>query len=341
MKRKFTIVSAFLFCLSLAVAGCGAKDPFAGFEVPGYQAAPDTIFTDDTAANGLEGSAMYVDATVGASGKIGEYDSLTFTTSKGDLSLMDSALGSNWASLEEGQKIRAYFFYLGTSPITQTPSGMFVYGIDPANIPAEPPTILATMYDILGDGGAAGHPTAAPTPTPEPTPAPTPTVFEGKGDKILEDINLNGQMCTVHFTTKSSRHTAVKFHPASGSYDLLVNTVDPYDGYTLIMESGRLEITCSGSWTVEIAPLSTTDQTSFSGKGDFVTPILKAPVDAWKITHSGKSNIIVKQIGSTDSDLLVNDIGAYEGEVISTISAGENCLFEIQADGAWTIEPLS
>ena len=116
MKHKFTIVSAFLFCLSLAVAGCGAKDPFAGFEVPGYQAAPDTIFTDDTAANGLEGSAMYVDATVGASGKIGEYDSLTFTTSKGDLSLMDSALGSNWASLEEGQKIRAYFFTLGQAP---------------------------------------------------------------------------------------------------------------------------------------------------------------------------------------------------------------------------------
>lgn len=341
MKRKFAIVSAILVCLSLTITGCGAKDPFADFEVPGYQAAPDSIFTGDTAANGLEGSAMYVDATVGSSGKVGDYDSITFTTDKGDISLMDSALNSNWDSLKQGQKVRVYFFYLGTSTVTSTPAGMFVYGIDPANVPDEPPAVLATMYDILGNTDTDDEPSATPTPTAEPTPAPTPTVFEGKGDKILEDINVNGQMCTVHFTTKSTRHTAVKFHPASGSYDLLVNTTDPYDGYTLISDSGRLEITCNSSWTVEITPLGTTDQTSFSGKGDFVTPIFTAPSDAWKITHSGKSNIIIKQIGSSGSDLVVNEIGTYDGEVISTVSAGERCVFQITADGEWTIEPLS
>lgn len=339
MKKTYALVSALLLSLSLVATGCGGstKDPFADFDVPGYQAAPESIYDTQADNSALEGTAMYADATVGDSGTVSDMESINFTTEQGEISLMDSALNSNWSELEKGQKVRVYFFYIGTGATTQTPAGMFVYAIDPANVPNEPPEVLSFMLDALQN-----YESATPTPTAEPTPAPTPTVIEGKGDKILEDINLNGNLSTLHFVTSSSRHTAVKFHPASGgSYDLLVNTTEPYDGYTLLSSAGRLEITCSGNWSVEITPLGTTEETSFSGKGDFVTPLLVAPGDSWKIKNTGESNFIVKQIGSTGTDLLVNEIGSYEGEVISDISAGESCLFVITSSGEWSIEPIS
>ncbi len=68
--------------------------------------------------------------------------------------------------------------------------------------------------------------------------------------------------------------------------------------------------------------------------------------NVFDISHNGESNFIVgiyDQEGSRDT--LVNEIGQYEGTVL--VRGGDGtfdltpgpCTIEINADGAWTIEP--
>ena len=64
-----------------------------------------------------------------------------------------------------------------------------------------------------------------------------------------------------------------------------------------------------------------------------VTP--PGPISLLALTHNGRSNFIVKvYIGSTPTTL-VNAIGTYRGQ--NFIAGTQPAVFDIQADGAWTI----
>jgi hypothetical protein len=79
----------------------------------------------------------------------------------------------------------------------------------------------------------------------------------------------------------------------------------------------------------------------FSGTGDSATQSFKWPGGLMRVncTHSGDSNFIVHLVRSSDGDIeefLVNEIGSYNGSRGVSVSSGEY-LFDIQADGPWTI----
>lgn len=84
--------------------------------------------------------------------------------------------------------------------------------------------------------------------------------------------------------------------------------------------------------------------TTVSGKGDDVVSDITVGDGLYKVhfTHNGRRNFIVKAYdANNDWDLLVNEIGKYDGYVLLL---GESPFaFEITANGEWayTIEPLS
>jgi len=126
--------------------------------------------------------------------------------------------------------------------------------------------------------------------------------------------------------------------------DLLVNEIGNYSGVRpldLSETPAALQIEADGSWRIEIqvaqkAPIWTGNA---SGKGSAVLLISGGTqgITVVKITHSGRSNFAVWVYGE-DSDLLVNEIGKYAGEVL--IPPGM-VLIEIEADGAWTVEKVA
>jgi len=84
-----------------------------------------------------------------------------------------------------------------------------------------------------------------------------------------------------------------------------------------------------------------------SGVGDSV-PRFELPADTpaiAEVTHTGGSNFAIFTIAEdgSQSDLLVNTIGAYDGTVLFDESGQHSVAFEITAGGAWTItiKPLT
>lgn len=164
---------------------------------------------------------------------------------------------------------------------------------------------------------------------------------KGKGDDFVSNITLGDGIYRVHFTHSGSSNFIVKAYNTGSSYDLLVNEIGKYDGYVYLSGEGpySFEITAGGSWTYKVERLTQTSKTSFSGKGDYVTDIFSASSGTWKFTHNGSSNFMVKVYTTSGYDLLINEIGKYDGKKIVEVPSGSNVFFEIIADGKWTASP--
>jgi hypothetical protein len=123
------------------------------------------------------------------------------------------------------------------------------------------------------------------------------------------------------------------------SIDLLINEIGAYQGRVPVNffvgeEVAFLEITASGPWTVQAVMLSELELNvaSVSGSGDDVVA-MEVSSPTMEITHNGESNFVV--LAFTNSrDLLVNEIGAYDGTVRSPTGT---VVFQITADGDWTL----
>jgi hypothetical protein len=147
-------------------------------------------------------------------------------------------------------------------------------------------------------------------------------------------------------TYGGSSNFAIAALAADGSTnDLLVNEIGKYTGTVLFDEdvgvhSVAFEITASGKWTIRILPVTssrpwnTTEK--LTGKGDDVV-LAVPPTGAFTtatIKHSGESNFAVIAYGAEGSDLVVNEIGNYSGQVVLPDGT---LLLEVTADGAWTV----
>jgi hypothetical protein len=184
------------------------------------------------------------------------------------------------------------------------------------------------------------EPEPAPEPAPEPEPEPEPTQqaqeFSGRGDKILQ-FDSGPFVATI--THRGNSNFAVwAINDQLDNVGLLVNQIGSYSGDVLGSSDayGGLRIEADGRWTVSVVPVSQapTRLGNVQGKGDAVFFWTAPNRTVARITHEGSSNFAVWLFTSSGRDLLVNEIGPYSGEQII-----EDGLFEITADGAWTISP--
>lgn len=167
------------------------------------------------------------------------------------------------------------------------------------------------------------------------------TVY-GSGDDVVTDIAVGDGLYRVHFTHSGRRNFIVKAYDAEHERDLLVNEIGRYDGYVLLSGDSpySFEIDADGAWSYKVERLTEISAASFSGRGDYVTGLSStAQSGVWKFTHNGDSNFIVRIYTTEGRDSLVNEIGRYEGKKMVEIPNDSNAMFEITADGDWTIAP--
>lgn len=188
-------------------------------------------------------------------------------------------------------------------------------------------------------------PTAAPSPTPPPAPA-KPKSYSGSGDRILSIKKPSGQdsepVIATFTYTGSSNFAVWTLNGNLKQDDLLVNTIGNYQGTVpMDLEQGkvtrRLQIEAAGgSWKVTLKPLARARSfdASTQGRGDEVL-LYRGSRGVANITYRGQDNFIVVFYADS-SDLLVNEIGNYEGQVVF----GDGpALVEISGgSGGWTIK---
>lgn len=169
------------------------------------------------------------------------------------------------------------------------------------------------------------------------------TPVTGTGDDVVSNVNVGDGLYRVHITNNGSRNFIVWIYDKDDDKDLAVNEIGNYDGYCFLSGYGpyTFEVESHGDWSLTIEKLTTTASKSFTGNGDFVTDIFSASTGTWHISNSGSHNFVVWLWTSSGRDLIVNEIGSYDGNKRLSIPAGSSAFLEIESDGAWSIEPVN
>jgi hypothetical protein len=163
-------------------------------------------------------------------------------------------------------------------------------------------------------------------------------VLAGSGDAVVDLTKNPPGPAAVNITgNAASRYFSVR---ALGTEDDLVITLDRYQGTRSLNwdggESTGFKIRATGSWRIEVLPLTAipTFNTSFKGQGDMVVRFTGNGTRA-EITgnHAGRY-FNVRALGTHGIDRLVNTTQAYSDSC--PISRGPQ-IFEVQATGPWTI----
>jgi hypothetical protein len=210
------------------------------------------------------------------------------------------------------------------------------------------PTALATSSNLAGSRApTSSGPSAAPSSAPS---APTFSAINlsGKGDKIPKFTIPEDAPAIAAITAKGAGNFSVESLAADGSQnDLLVNTIGAYAG-TVLFDIGAGEhsvafkVKATGLWTISIKPITSArawdTSAKLTGKGDDVV-LLSPPaagLTSISVVASGKGNFVVQTYGlDGTSTLLVNQIGAYSGQVQLP---DQSAVLEVNADGSWSID---
>jgi hypothetical protein len=156
-------------------------------------------------------------------------------------------------------------------------------------------------------------------------------------------VTTGGAPSIVRITYSGSGNFVVRSYDADNNpINTMVNTIGAYEGVLPLdlldrERTTRLQIQARGAWEVEILPLTQARRleapATAVGRGDDVLIVL-GNSDTAAITHSGSSNFVVYGYSESGRQLMVNEIGAYQGV---KILPARFFLFTIKADGDWEI----
>ncbi|MFQ5880258.1 MAG: hypothetical protein ACE5IZ_08815 [Dehalococcoidia bacterium] len=240
---------------------------------------------------------------------------------------------------------------------------------------------LYTGWNLFGWLTAPPTPPPAPTPTPTPaaTPTPTPTPlptatptpapppagynFTGSGSRVTDEFDLQQGVAIFELTHDGASNFIVWLIDGNGELvELLANEIGSFDGAMAIRIHAsaifaarpgvyRLEITADGAWSVNIRQPTYTSAPgaprSFSGAGPSVsgTFTLEEGLAIFTLTHDGSGNFIVSMLAvdGSDAELLVNEIGPFDGQ--NAVGVGPLFgpdpgihILTIDADGNWSVD---
>ncbi|MGO2774775.1 MAG: hypothetical protein ACTIB2_15365 [Brachybacterium tyrofermentans] len=199
------------------------------------------------------------------------------------------------------------------------------------------------------DHGSEDTVDAVPEPTPEPEPEPEPQQidapsFTGSGSDVVMLDPLGEAVFYAEVTHDGTGNVALWSVDGNGQdIDLLVNEIGSYSGQVAINFSGEpsaLRVEADGDWTITFHHLheaprwdgsDTYEATGDSlvivdGVADGLTPVT--------LTHAGESNFAIWAWGESSPDLIVNEIGRYDG---TTLLPDGSIVLQVDADGPWTI----
>jgi hypothetical protein len=190
---------------------------------------------------------------------------------------------------------------------------------------------------------ASANASSKATPTPKVTPIPASVAYTGTGDSVVKIALPDGPgsagFATINYTG-GENFTVWSLDSSLKQQDLMVNTIGHYSGTVLFnlaqgTDAQQLQVTASGPWTITLESIRSLPEftgSTASGTGDAVL-IYRGKAGAATIHSSGGENFVVWEYGD-QSNLLVNEIGAYSGTVVM---GGGPALVEVESDGPWNI----
>lgn len=201
------------------------------------------------------------------------------------------------------------------------------------------------------DTGAATEDSSAEGSEPAPQPRSIePIKFSGSGKKATDAFEVEGGVTIfrMEHTGGSSNFAVQLLDGSSGELkELLANEIGGFKGSKLVgLEAGSyvLDIEADSNWAVTIeqprpADGPTPPQT-FTGDGpEAVGPIkFDGGLARFAMKHSGDGNFAITLHDSTGSlvDLLVNEIGSFEGDDATGVGTGL-FWFDVTANGPWSL----
>lgn len=184
--------------------------------------------------------------------------------------------------------------------------------------------------------------------------AAAPIEFSGRGDKVINNVNIPFGSYYAELTHNGERNFISKLYYGEKSYDYfsLSNEIGKcslqvalFNNGNAAINNGMLEVEADGDWTIKIKPVTGTTTTNVKGSGQVVTGIFRAKFSrvAVNLSHSGDRNFIAKVIKyngtkSYDYESLANEIGDYSGQKVVQLIPGVQYYFYVIADGNWTID---
>lgn len=171
-----------------------------------------------------------------------------------------------------------------------------------------------------------------------------PQSFSGTGSEVVLLEPLGEDVFYAHVTHEGSSNVALWTVDENGQdIDLLVNEIGGYEGEVALNFSedpAALRIEADGAWSIDLVHLSEAPRWDGEGvyedRGDSIV-IVDGVADGLTpvtLAHDGESNFAIWAWGGSYPDLIVNDIGAYEG---TTLLPDGSLVLQVDADGAWTI----
>lgn len=174
-----------------------------------------------------------------------------------------------------------------------------------------------------------------------------PIVYSGKGDKVIQNVNLPNRLYKITLEHNGARNFIVV--PYDGDGDRKTswsNEIGAYFGDIIFSDSltnGFLEIKADGNWAITISSISDTGTTNLSGTGDCVSPFFSLPKGALTVNlnYVGTSNFIVIVYDNEGNrySSLANEIGSYNGIVIfNKGDPSKLYCIEVTATGTWSVD---
>jgi len=199
-----------------------------------------------------------------------------------------------------------------------------------------------------GDQDSTDTTTARPTEPPTAVPEPEPISYSDSGVSFTEAFDIAGGFTAFEMSHDGSSNFIVELQTANGGrVTTLANAIGSWwAAYPLGLNAGeyQLSIDADGAWDITIYQPRPTqgDMQSLPVEGSDRYPNYIGPVAFPGNTqiagdYNGDSNFIVEVLSfdGYNSDLLFNEIGAFEGE---TMYSGEGYgWLRVQATGPWAV----
>lgn len=215
-----------------------------------------------------------------------------------------------------------------------------------ASLPTEAsPSSSPSGAEPTPEASLSPSPEASPSPSPSPAPAKAILKISGRGDKIVKFTAQDGPTY-AKITGKGGGNFAVISYTGSTYGALLVNEIGSFSG-SVYVDPGmnRFKVTSSGTWTIEVWPIISAKHWNgtapLTGKGDSVFNLTGSASGITTIKNMSKSNFAVLVYAQDGEylDLLVNEIGAYNGEVM--LPDADPMVLVIQAvGGTWSFSAV-
>lgn len=204
------------------------------------------------------------------------------------------------------------------------------------------PTLIAE-YDATKEAIQATEWAAT---TPLPTNASL--SLSGEGSQVTPKFQFQQGLTIFKFTHSGSLNFIVHLVDRNSQIDYLVNAIGSFDGSKAqgikIAGSYYLDIQSDGKWTITIQqprPTTAPYTTTLHGKGQAATQLfsMQSGLKTITMTHDGTSNFTVLLLDREGNvvEYMVNEIGKFNGSKAEAIQNDGIYLFDVQADGNWTI----